>query len=293
MTERIQIGLIGHQISSSLSPAMHNAALSYSGLTGEYRLFDIAPADLKDQLPKLIDEGLTGFNVTIPHKLAVKELCATLTDAGARAGAVNTVIVKADGSLTGHNTDIEGFERALADFYPASSRVRSACILGAGGAARAALLVLLQLGFEKIFIVARDKTKGEDMQAGILDSTIGSALISAMDCDELATASGINPNLVVNSLPLGTTIKTIPKWLQQFLERLSSGAHIYDMVYSRNNQNTLLVEAAGKLPLQASDGTEMLVQQAAASFRFWTDCDVPAAIMREALLQARCLETKS
>jgi shikimate dehydrogenase len=288
------LGLIGHPISQSLSPPLHKAALSYFGLNGDYRLFDIEPAVLPEKLDQLKRDGLLGFNITIPHKVAVYNLCQELTPQAQMVGAANTVLIGTDGRMTGHNTDFMGLHDALLEVIDARREV--ACILGAGGAAKAAVRVLEKLGFKTIIVFARNlekaaKTLGLDTLGSKGNSTFAAnILLKSTDCDSFDQLIDIlaEISLVTNCLPVGQTITEVPQWLRILLaEKISPETYVFDMVYSKTQLPTPLVAFARDKSLKASDGMSMLVYQELYAFAFWTGQTPPYAVLENAFKAAK------
>lgn len=106
---KIKAGVIGHPIAQSKSPLIHGYWLNRYGIEGAYDRYDIAPEDLRDEVLRLRDAGLAGFNVTMPHKQKIMDICTTLNDEAMRIGAVNTVVFYPNGEIEGRNTDAYGF----------------------------------------------------------------------------------------------------------------------------------------------------------------------------------------
>lgn len=305
---------------------MHEAALSYFNFTGDYSLRSVAPADLRTEIDFIIDEGINGFNVTIPHKTRVYALVDRRTPEALRARAVNTAKVLSGRRLIGHNTDIGGLIAALClglrrlyapdteaacamdtpdllkqdfDSLVRAGKVatETACVIGAGGASRAALNGLVALGYKKILVAARNKEKSEELVKEFTDllpeltehyqvetphlSPIGIKESDLYWVKELADLS-----LLVNCAPLGQTEDTLPDWLLQLLEGLKKKTVVFDLVYSKGSKPTPIVEKAREQSLGAFDGLDMLVYQAAEAFQFWTGHEPPAQIMKDALLAA-------
>jgi len=283
------LGLIGHPISQSLSPPLHKAALSYFGLSGDYRLFDVEPSALSEKLNQLKLDGLLGFNITIPHKIAVYNLCQELTPQAQIVGAANTVLIGADGRLIGHNTDFMGLHDALIDVI--DFRRQAACILGAGGAAKAAVRVLEKLGFQTIVVFARDLEKAAKT-LGLSDSCdkhgtafVANILLKSTDVESFESCEDLlrEISLVINCLPVGQTISEVPQWLKTLLvEKISPEAYVFDMVYSKTQKATPLVAFARDLGLKSSDGMSMLLYQALYAFAFWTGHTPPYAVLEKA-----------
>jgi shikimate dehydrogenase len=266
---------------------MHRAALSHFGLEGDYRLFDIAPEEIDRSLPQLIADGLSGFNITIPHKETIFARCSRLSDAAKRACAVNTVKIEPHAQLSGHNTDIEGFRRSLVLHHGNCQRT-TAAVIGFGGAAKAAILVLDELGFAEVRILARDESKVAASFAAWNESLAASPLkvrIRVVSCQSEDAAAPVQ--LIVNSTPIGQRSAEMPPFIRPMLRQLAPGGLLFDMVYARELRMTPLVSLAGELGVEAVDGTDMLVYQAAAAFEIWTGKRPPFSIMKDALEKQR------
>jgi shikimate dehydrogenase len=275
---------------------MHEAALKFFGLAGSYNLLDVPPEQLAQTLPRLIDDGYCGFNVTIPHKEAMFQLADRHTPEAATAGAANTIKVGDGGTLTAHNTDIAGFERALMAAILSNAAfnkpqptvgkgVGTACVVGAGGAARAALITLPRLGFKRIIVVARDAQKAR--QALSQTELADKLEVRSIPCEPI---SGDNIDLVVQTTPIGQCTNEIPGWFEHIVVQETSRSMkplFFDMVYARDREETPLVRFARQRGWSAIDGTNMLVNQACLAFEFWTGRLPPFNLMKEALNRAR------
>ncbi len=285
------LGLVGHPVSHSLSPPMHRAALEHVGVSGAYELIDLKPEVLESGVADLRSRGFAGFNVTIPHKQALLSLCDRLTPEAGKTRAVNTVKIEDGALLVGHNTDLAGFAITLADALPGSLRRKAACVVGSGGAARAAVWSLISDGWPRIAIIARN----QDRAAKLVDEvrTVAGQLDPSPELPrfELAdtTATGLStiPDLLVNCTAIGLSGEPVPDWLIDVLRIVDPEGVIFDMVYSQNGQPTALVREASRLRYICLDGTDMLVNQAQLAFEFWTGRHVPAKIMRQALEKER------
>lgn len=157
----IKAGVIGHPIAHSKSPIIHGHWIETYGLQGSYETIDIAPENLEAGIADLIAQGYAGFNVTVPHKESIFRLCAEIEDVARTIGAVNTVVIK-DGTLFGTNTDAYGFMENLRA-HTDISRVEKAVILGAGGAARAAIYGLLQAGIKHVVVANRTMERAKSL----------------------------------------------------------------------------------------------------------------------------------
>lgn len=257
--------LLGSNISYSLSPVMHNAALQAMGLDWHYTLWDLATEAVPEAIAALRADECIGANVTIPHKEAV---IACLDELGASARdvhAVNTV-VKRDGRLVGENTDIYGFLRALQDI-PFDPHGAHAVILGAGGAARGVAFALGQAGATSVTFLNRTRSRAESL-AGELHRHFPRLVLAADLADTPAYA-----DLVVNSLPRTIVFDLAPL-------RSAPGAVAFDLTY--RPAETPFMQAVAAMDMRAINGLGMLVYQGAASLEMWTGCQVPVHKMFDA-----------
>jgi len=257
--------LLGHPVSHSLSPAFQNAALRRAGLPIRYETVDVAPADLDGMVDALVRDNVWG-NVTIPHKERVGALCARLTPLAQRVGAVNTFWID-DGGLIGDNTDVGGFRELLVATAPDLDRTRPVTILGAGGAAAAAIVALEDDGFTIIRVHGRTATRV---------AALGTRFESVRPVDDLE-ASVRDAALVVNATPAGLDGKSVPV----ALDLIQRDAVILDMVVAPNE--TPFVRAARARGHRAADGLTMLLGQGALAFERWFGIAPDRAVMREAI----------
>jgi shikimate dehydrogenase len=264
MTQKV--GVIGWPIEHSLSPAMHNAAFKALGMADwEYDKYAIPPDIVKQSLREFRDAGFVGLNVTVPHKQAVMPFVRP--DEIAKAvGAVNTVDLRNNRAT---NTDVGGFMDDLRanGVSPAGLRV---VVLGAGGAARAAVYGLAEAG-ARIVIVNRTRERAQE----IIDALRVRAIVGETDSVE-------NAELIVNCTSVGMQPKVDESPLPDDAP-LKPGVTVYDMVY-RPAQTKLMrqVEAAGG---RAIGGLGMLARQGAAAFKLWTGVEPPLDVMLETLRQ--------
>lgn len=265
-------GVIGWPITHSKSPLIHNFWLSKLGLDGHYSRFPVAPEGLHTAIRALPALGIRGVNVTIPHKQAVMEALDEIAPAAKAIGAVNTVVVTAEGRLVGHNTDAAGFAEPLRD---CALNGRPACVVGAGGAARAVLAALKDLGVSDVRVINRSVDKAESLLAefGVAGQVYG--------FDQSATALE-GAALVANTSSLG--MKGYPP-LDIDLTPVAGDAVAYDIVYAP--LETELLRQAKARGLKTVDGLSMLVGQAADAFRLFYDAAPPRDAETEADLRAR------
>lgn len=267
-----RFGLIGWPLGHSLSPTLHQTALQALALKGDYKLLPIPPERVDQELSTLTiclrDGNLDGLNVTIPYKQAVIPYLGALTEAARAVGAVNT-IYREGGRLVGDNTDIGGFSGELAkmEAFFNDKPVRKALVLGAGGAARAVVYVLLKAGWD-VTVAARRREQAAGLADIIPIHCTGS--FSAALLDESIAA--MSPDLIVNATPAGM-------WPRPDATPWPAGvsiprdALVYDLIY--NPPETCLMRASAL----ARGGLGMLVEQAALSFEIWTGRAAPRSKM--------------
>jgi shikimate dehydrogenase len=271
-----RIYLLGYPLGHSISPAMHNAALRACGLDGwRYDKLPLPPEEMGAMLEALRAAGCVGANVTIPHKQTIVPFLDELSDTARTIGAVNTV-VKRDGKLNGENTDAAGFLRSLheREIHPRGART---FILGAGGAAAAVAFALANEGAQRLVIVNRTMSRAADLAAR-LHAKFPSLELAANHWELLP-----NADILVNATAMGMAPQTdnspIPPQLV-----IPRGAVVFDLVY--NPSETKLMREAADAGARCIGGLEMLVYQAAYSFRMWTGCEARVEVMREAAREA-------
>jgi shikimate dehydrogenase len=266
MIRPTRLVLLGSPIAHSLSPTFQNAALDIAGLPIRYEAIDVPAAALDDTLARLALEGAAG-NVTVPHKIAVHDRCASLTAAAARAGAVNTFWFS-EGTLHGDNTDVGGFTAAAKALLGDEPLPRALILLGAGGAAAGVCTAAEQWGATRISVVARSRGAAHRLAARFPNLvTIADSL---PDSD---AATGVRTNrarrdaaapLVVNATPLGFAADDA---LPIAIAELPRSAAVLDLVYARGE--TRFVREARSAGHRAADGLTMLLEQGALAFERW------------------------
>lgn len=273
------LGVIGYPVAHSLSPVIHNAALQTISGDYIYAAFPIAPADLAVAVAGLGASGVEGLSVTIPHKQAVIPLLEEITPVAQQVGAVNTLWWGHTG-WRGTNTDVEGFLAPLLAIDRPWSQL-TAVVLGNGGAARAVVVGLAQLGCPEIIVVGRNPEKLTQFSHSWSEPQIRQAL-RVLPWENLGTVLP-KTGLLVNSTPIGMVPHQGQCPLDQvLLAKLPPMAIAYDLIYTP--RPTKFLRQAGERGLATIDGTEMLVQQGAAALKIWLQRDVPAAVMGQALL---------
>ena len=261
--------LLGDPVAHSRSPEIQNAAIRAADVDGVY----VALRAREDQLAGLI-RGIAraggGGNVTLPHKERAASLLDRPNSTVRRTGACNTFWAEEDGTVVGDNTDVEGFRRALAGFLSKGAEGARVLMLGAGGAARAALVGLLEDGVDEVRMYNRTVERARAVSRRIG----GERVRVVMSPDELG---GENFDLVVNATRLGLHAEDA---LPFDLEALGQVGAVFDMVY--HDEGTPFVQAAQARGIRATDGHEMLVHQGAVAFERWWGVDAPLEAMRAA-----------
>lgn len=243
-----EVWLLGNPVSRSLSPAMQNAAFTALGIDCRYVLHEVTGEALAGAVAELrLEERIQGANVTIPHKESVMPLLDTLDPLACRIGAVNTIGRKG-AQLSGWNTDVEGFRRAL-DERGYQVGGKTIAVVGAGGAARA-VAAALQPVADQIWIVARNPERARRLCRDLEIERGG-----ADGLQRLQEIVG-RADVVVNATPADLPP---PEWLRP-------GQRLFDLRSRRS-----------------LDGRAMLLHQGAASFEIWTRRKAPLEIMRAAL----------
>lgn len=266
-------GVLGWPIAHSLSPRLHGFWLRHYGIDGAYVPMPVRPGALGKALSGLVVLGFAGANVTIPHK---EEACALVDDVSnlaRRIGAVNTIVARPDGRLFGTNTDAFGFvanlEAGCPGWYAAAG---PAVLLGAGGAARAIAVALLDAGVPALTLVNRDQGRAERLAAHLDAGTRVTVHRWTRRADVLAGAA-----LLVNATSLGMTGKPP---LDLDLSALLAAAVVTDIVYAP--LTTPLLAAAAARGHRIVDGLGMLLHQARPAFQAWfgVDPEVTPALRR-------------
>lgn len=270
------LGVIIEPGKRSLSPAFQQAAIDALGLDYRYEEWPTAIDALGTRVTGLRAPAVRGANVTIPHKETILPLLDHIDETASKAGAVNTV--RNDGGvLTGFNTDIAGFLRALDEDGAVNLRGSRVIVAGAGGSARAVILALISRSPASITVCARNSKRSEKLIAD-LGPWAGSTNLESLPPDDAALGRVMaNASLLVNCTPLGTsgtpeeTMSPVPAGF------IHPEMLVYDLVY-RPALTPLLHDAAA-VGARTLGGLQMLVQQGAESLRLWTGLEPPVGLM--------------
>ena len=257
-------GVILHPAGHTRSPAMHNAAFEELGIDASYPAFDVPPDRLEAAILGMRILGIRQLAVSIPHKLAVMALIDEVEEIARRIGAVNTITREGD-RLVGTNTDWRGAIAALEEQAGAKLSGSRAVVLGAGGAARAAVFGLRAQG-ASVVILNRTESKAADLAAS-LDATSAGPLeaLADLDYDVLVNATSVGLNEDVSPIPISS---------------IREGSIVMDAVY--DPAETRLLRDAKTRGARAVPGKWWLVHQAAAQLEAWTRRQSPTEVMATA-----------
>ena len=254
------VGLIGHPVSHSFSPPMHNEAFKHLNMDYVYLAFDVKNNNLKDAIQGARALNIKGLNVTIPHKINVIPYLDELDEIASLIGAVNTIDFK---DMKGYNTDGIGAVRAIEEVT--SIKNKKVVILGAGGASRAISFYIAKYNAESITILNRNVERAGKLAEDILNSNLcGDVEYSSIesevkDCD-----------ILINTTPVGMHPHSIDENMV-----------VFDAVYNPNT--TGLLKETIKAKATPVYGIKMLLYQGAESFKIWTGRDAPVDVMEKAL----------
>ena len=251
-------GVIGLPVAHSKSPRLHTHWLNRYGIAGHYVPMEVNHADLEDVLRTMPKMGFVGCNVTIPHKEAALAIADLVTDRAALIGAANTLIFRPDGKIYGDNTDGYGFvanlRQEVPDWDPASG---PAAVFGAGGAARAVVAALIDIGVRELRIANRTRGRADNLRSEFGPKIHVYDWVRAGNMVEGAAT-------VVNTTSLGMVGK--PEFRVP-LDGLRPGTVVTDLVYTP--LRTGFLDAAADAGCTTVDGLGMLLHQATPAFERW------------------------
>jgi len=251
-------GVMGWPVGHSRSPRLHGYWLAQHRIDGAYVPLAVPPARFEQAARALAALGFAGANVTVPHKEAALALVDSVEPRARRIGAVNTLVVRADGSLAGDNTDGYGFLENLRQEAPGfDPRHGPAVVLGAGGAGRAVVVALLDAGAPEVRLVNRTRGRAEELAAAA-----GGNVVVRDWTDRSEALAGAA--LLVNATTLGMTGQPV---LDIALDPLPPGALVTDIVYAP--LRTALLDRAARRGNRTVDGLGMLLHQARPGFFAW------------------------
>lgn len=264
--------IVGDPIQHSISPGMQNAAFAAVGLNCTYIAFRVPAGELKESIESLRSINVSGFNITVPHKVEVIKYLDELDTSAKKAAAVNTVN-NIEGIFKGYNTDIDGFIEPLRRRQVNFQGMR-VLLLGAGGAARAVVAALAQeRGIAKVIIANRDLQRAGEL------AKIGSNLGLKCERLQLEKAQDVSAecDMIVNATTIGLNNESSPV----DHEHIKKGSIVYDIIY--RPIVTELIENAKYAQATVVYGYEMLIEQGARAFEIWTGLPAPREAMKKNL----------
>jgi shikimate dehydrogenase len=270
-------GLIGDPVEHSMSPPMHNAAFRESGLDFVYLPFLVKPEQLVEAVAGLRALNARGFNVTVPHKVAVLPLLDSVDPLAEKIGAVNTV-VNTGGSLCGFNTDAGGFYRVLEE-HGINPEGKKVAVLGAGGAGRAISYILVEKGALLTVINRREHLARAQTIADMVNKAFGKP-VKVVALDKLAEGL-LDIDILVNTTSVGMWPHSGDTLVPAAL--LKNIPVVFDIVY--NPIKTRMLKDAVKAGVKTIGGVDMLVWQGALAFEKWTGREAPVEVMRRQILK--------
>ncbi len=269
----MKAAVIGYPVAHSKSPLIHEYWLKKYNITGSYEAIAAEPENLNAVIHNLEQQGYNGFNVTVPHKEAVLELCDHLDDTARSIGAVNTILIK-DKKLHGMNTDAFGFiENLKSCQHDFDFNGMTAFVLGAGGASKAVIYALIEEGVKKIYLSNRTIEKAETLAQKF------SPFVEVISWDEKENFLK-HSNLLVNTTFLGMTGKPD---LEIDIHTLPQTSLVTDIVYFP--LMTDLLKNAQAQNLHIVTGIGMLLHQARPAFQAWSGIlpDIDATLEAQVL----------
>lgn len=274
--------LLGNPVEHSLSPCIHNTAFAAHDINAVYAASQVAASDLADAVRGMRALRILGANVTIPHKERIVPLLDSVSPRAEALGAVNTVVARSENDariLHGDNTDIEGFLDPLRE--KSGLHAQPMTILGAGGAARAAAYALgITYAPTPLTVAARRPEQAQALVDALAPHVDNTTTFAACALDDVSSAVR-SSRLVVNATPVGMAPNAeATPWPNA--DCFAPGQLIYDLVYTP--RPTRLLREAKARGADTQDGLAMLIGQAAAAYRLWTDRSMPVDVVRNEVM---------
>jgi len=270
------IGVIGHPIEHSMSPPMHNNAYEELNMDYVYVAFNVLPENIDTLIQSCKTMGITGLNVTIPHKTTIIPYLDEIDQTAQKIGAVNTIQFK-NGIAKGFNTDGIGAIKSLQAHT--SLEGKNVLIIGAGGASKAISFTLLNENINSLIIANRSKENANDLIENIKNQSNfeNISYIDLEKCDEFIE----DVDIIINTTPIGM----YPKHEVQppiKTDKINEKHVVMDIIY--NPLETKLLEKSRINGATTINGTSMLINQGLASFKIFTGCEASYESFEEALL---------
>lgn len=254
-----QYGVMGFPVGHSMSPLMHNDAFRQEGIDAIYKAIAVTPAELEAKVRTCKENEFAGFNVTIPHKVAIIDYLDEVDEVAKAIGAVNTVVLQ-HGKYKGYNTDGLGFVQAIEEHY-GSLQGKSVLLIGAGGACRGIFYTLASLGIKNIDLTNRTVEKAQQL----IEECTYSIASKALSLEEAQQELG-KYDMIVNTTSVGMSphVEETPL----LLHGIKKDAIVADIIY--NPLETLFLQEAKKHGARIQNGLGMFGHQGAIAFELWT-----------------------
>lgn len=278
-----KLGLIGYNLSHSISPVIHKAGLESLALDGTYEVLETPPEDLISCIKFLKSNNYDGFNVTIPLKVPMALFLDHIDKSADVSGCVNTIKILPDRTFYGYNTDIYGFQKAIPVSIQTELKGASVSILGTGGAARAAAVGLIELGVKQINFYSRNIINSSEI-VNYLRKTFPDVKFNLFQ--NSSTGELFNSAMIINTTPIGmkgNSADQMPLGLET-ITKLPKDTVIYDAIY--NPTKTLLLKKSEEYGLKTINGLDMLINQAAKAQEIWTGKFPDVNAMKVAALES-------
>ncbi|OIJ16663.1 shikimate dehydrogenase [Anaerobacillus alkalilacustris] len=267
-------GIIGYPIGHSMSPLMHNDAFLQLGLNGYYHAFNVREDQLKETIAAFRLLNVSGFNVTIPHKVSIMEYLDEVDAEAKQIGAVNTV-VNVDGRLIGYNTDGKGYLKSLLEVIVKPLEESTVLVIGAGGAARGVVSALMNYGVAQLMIANRT-----DEKATQIKNDYGQKNIEVISFEEAESNIGVFDILInTTSVGMSPNIENIPL----SVEKIKQNVVLSDLIY--NPLKTRWLQLGEEKGAIIHNGVGMFVEQGALAFQKWTGLNPDTKKMKEIVLK--------
>ena len=264
MSKRYKLGILGNTLSHSKSPDIQIAGLEYLGLKGSYGKYELDPEKFNREINELLSE-LDGINVTIPYKETILKYLNKKDALVTRIGATNTLMMTSLG-IQGYNTDYYGFMESLNGI---DLKKKTASILGSGGASKAIIIALEDMGIEKINILVRnlDKAEGKLPKTKVeIETSLYTEETDISKSDIVINCTPVGQGRLADGMPL----------TDDQIKSLKKNSIVYDLIYS----DTLLLKKAKDLGLKTINGSKMLILQGVKSLSIWTGCEITDGLVK-------------
>ena len=268
---RTAAAVIGDPVLHSLSPTIYNAAFEHDQVNWSYSAVNITGEQVSDVLEEMRQFEVGGLSVTMPHKEMVANLVDETTRHAERLGAVNCVS-KNGSTLVGHNTDGEGFIKAIEAESKEGPEGKSYLVIGAGGAAKAVALALGEAGAAEVIVSSRNASKSR--KTASLAGKVGRS-------GSLSEAKRVD--VIINATPIGMRGAGNESQLPMPVEAMHKGQIIVDLIY--HPLETEFLKNASRIGARTMNGIGMLIHQAALQYTLWTNKEAPLDVMQDAVIQ--------